>query len=175
MAISEKQIVKINNKWGISMRLDKLNDWVKVLVAQLIAGVFTIIFLEIYYVTNAPLDMYLMFLFSALMVVYYVFAGIFLRKVKTYKMIVVWVLMVVAAAFTPRYMQVLLLGGMDMFNTNFTYFIEDLYKHIEYSVPICFLSPFIITYISMKISRSRDKKLQPYLDEIMAEKEKSGN
>ena len=40
---------EINNKWGISMRLDKLNDWVKVLVAQLIAGIFTIIFLEIYF------------------------------------------------------------------------------------------------------------------------------
>ena len=151
------------------MKIDKINDWVKVLVAQLIAGIFTIIFLEIYYVTNAPLDMYLMFLFSALMVVYYVFAGIFLRKVKTYKMIIVWVLMVVAAAFTPRYIGLLISGGVMMFAANFYHFTDDALKHIAYSFPICVLSPIIITYISMKISRSRDEKLQPYLDEIMAE------
>ena len=30
------------------MKIDKLNDWVKALGAQLVAGIFTIIFLEIY-------------------------------------------------------------------------------------------------------------------------------
>lgn len=36
---------------------------------------------------------------------------------------------------------------------------------------IALIAPFVITYISMKISRHREAKLQPYLDEIMKKNE----
>lgn len=153
------------------MKLNKLNDWVKILVVQLVAGMLTVIYLEIYDVTKSPLEMYLMFLFSALTVVYYVFSGIFLRNIKMYKIIIVWGLLLIVAIFAPIRISWLLSGGVMMFATNFYHFIDDEMQHIAYSFPICFFGPFVITYISMKISRYREAKLQPYLDEIMKENE----
>ena len=155
------------------MKLNKLNDWVKVLGTQLIAGAITIVLGAIYYVVEAPLDMYVLFLFSVLMIIYYVFAGNFLRNVKTYKMITGWIFMFVAAFFVPRYIGYLLTGGMSSFYANFCYFVDDPYKHIEYSFPLCFLAPFIITYISMKISRHRESKLAPYIESVMKENDKN--
>ena len=150
------------------MKIDKLNDWVKALGAQLVAGIFTIIFLEIYYVTEAPIDMYLLLLADVLMVVYYVFAGIFLRNVMAYKLILLWGALFAIAAFTPYYAGLLMSGGVMMFAGIFYHFTDDVMKHIAYSFPISVFSPFIITYISMKIARHREEKLRPYLEEIMA-------
>ena len=108
------------------MKLNKLNDWVKVLAVQLVAGILTIIFRELCRAINEPNDIYFMLMFDALMIAYYACAGFFLRTVKIYKIILVWGLMLIAAVFIPMYPGFLLSGGIMMFALNFYIFIYRL-------------------------------------------------
>ena len=166
------------------MRLDKLNDWVKVLGMYLITSVLAVVFGYIYLEVPLPVKLYVLIGFNCMIVAYYVMAGIFLKNVKTYKVLLVFIGMFVILlscginGLDSNALIVFLSGGTHIVLCLFTYFIEDLLSDIQSVVfggVTSLLAPFIITYISMKISRSRDEKLQPYLDEIMAEKEKSGN
>ena len=160
------------------MRLDKLNDWVKVLMMYLITSVLAVVFMEIYLRVPLPIDLYVLIGFNCIIVAYYVMAGIFLKNVKTYKVLLVFIGMFVIwvscgiNGLDSKALIVFLSGGTHIVLCLFTYFIEDILQNIQTVVffgVTSLITPFIITYISMKIARRRDAKLAPYLEEVMKE------
>ena len=159
------------------MRLDKLNDWVKVLIMYLITSVLAVVFMEIYLRVPLPIDLYVLIGFNCIIVAYYIIAGMFLKNVKTYKVLLVFIGMFVILlgcginGLDSDALIVFLSGGTHIVLCLFTYFIEDILQNIQNVVffgVTALSTPFIITYISMKIARHREEKLRPYLEEIMA-------
>ena len=159
------------------MRLDKLNDWVKVLIMYLITSVLAVVFMEIYLRVPLPIDLYVLIGFNCIIVAYYIIAGMFLKNVKTYKVLLVFIGMFVILlgcginGLDSKALIVFLSGGTHIVLCLFTYFIEDILQNIQNVVffgVTALSTPFIITYISMKIARHREEKLRPYLEEIMA-------
>lgn len=159
------------------MRLDKLNDWVKVLIMYLITSVLAVVFMEIYLRVPLPIDLYVLIGFNCIIVAYYIIAGMFLKNVKTYKVLLVFIGMFVIllgcgiSGLDSDALIVFLSGGTHIVLCLFTYFIEDILQNIQNVVffgVTALSTPFIITYISMKIARHREEKLRPYLEEIMA-------
>lgn len=159
------------------MKLDKLNDWVKVLIMYLITSVLAVVFMEIYLRVPLPIDLYVLIGFNCIIVAYYIIAGMFLKNVKTYKVLLVFIGMFVILlgcginGLDSNALIVFLSGGTHIVLCLFTYFIEDILQNIQNVVffgVTALSTPFIITYISMKIARHREEKLRPYLEEIMA-------
>ena len=159
------------------MKLDKLNDWVKVLIMYLITSVLAVVFRYIYLEVPLPVKLYVLIGFNCMIVAYYVMAGIFLKNVKTYKVLLVFIGMFVILlgcginGLDSDALIVFLSGGTHIVLCLFTYFIEDILQNIQNVVffgVTALSTPFIITYISMKIARHREEKLRPYLEEIMA-------
>ena len=148
------------------MRLDKLNDWVKVLGVHLIGSLLTIIF---WYIHSFPEGLWVLIAFSAIVITYYSVAGVLLKNSKTYIVAIIFIGLFIISGFIAGDFSLFFSGGGIVFMQIFSYIDENPEHYIISSGLVGMLVPFIITYISMKISRSREEKLRSYLDEIMAE------
>ena len=147
------------------MRFNKLNDWVKALVINFIGSILTIIFWNIH---SFPEGLWVMIVFTVIVIAYYSFAGVLLKNSKTYIVAIIFIGLFIISGFISGDFSLVLSGGGIVFMQIFSYIDENPQHYVISAGLTGMFVPFIITYISMKIARYREEKLRPYLEEIMA-------
>ncbi len=145
--------------------MNKLNDWLKVLLVHLGGGVMAVLCFGLHPVFKGMNNIYLWCAFSLLSLVYYNLMGIYLRKVKAYKPLVIYVgsyviLFLIAFIFKIKFGVLVIPSIVNTFLTGGTYvylnvwrYIEDADKFLWEARDIIAFASFGATYLGMLISR----------------------
>ena len=151
------------------MFLKRCNDWLKVFMVYLIAGVFDYLWWNVDEMLRAPADRYVLIACIILLTGYYVFAGIFMKNVKVYKIILIYTGMIVAMFFTGYWdICIVFGGGSDLVIQFFISFLEEGWEnnvgavahYVYFSLISCFLIPLVTVLIGKWIGKSMDKRKQ---------------
>lgn len=141
------------------MRLDKLNDWVKVPVLYIVSGVLAWAFAEIILALNAPFDALLLVLSGVILIASLVFSGMLLKDVKMWKVFTVFTVMYFLSQLLPQPWMILLSAGAELFLHFYTRFFENIKLLMPVFMSASMVAPLAFTYIGIKAARTRDRKI----------------
>ncbi len=139
--------------------MNRLNDWIKVLLVHLGGGMLTLISFGISPLLGGMSKVYLRVGFAILTLIYYNFMGIYLRKVKVYKVFIVYIgafivafLMQLGIKGMPSIITTFLAGGTFIF-MNVWKPLKEFDKYLWEARHFLILASFGVTYLGVLISR----------------------
>ncbi len=150
------------------MILKRCNDWLKVFLVYLIVGVFFYtgsLFAE---KLSDTTNMYVLTACVIITVIYYIFAGIFIKEVKTYKIVLVYASMFAVQFFTKGFIGRVLNGGPYFIINFFGSFLEEGWEknfeevasYVLFSLIACTLIPLVTVLLGKWIGKCMDKNKQ---------------
>ena len=151
------------------MFLKRCNDWLKVFVVYLIAGIFDYIWWNVDEMLSDSGHIYVLIACEILLMIYYIFAGIALKDVKFYKIILVYAGMITAMFFTGYWDICIVFGcGSDLVMQFFISFLEEgwennvgaIANYVLFTIISFFLIPIVTVLFGKWIGKSMDKKKQ---------------
>ncbi len=136
-------------------------DWIKAFVVNLIVGVFFCGWWLLNEKLKSPADMYVLVACIILMLAYYIFVGMFIKKVKFYKLAIVYVLMIAASYCMKGLVCGLFIGGPNFI----TYFILSFMSEIVSSTSFILINvipsaliPLVMVLLGKWIGMRKGKK-----------------
>ncbi len=147
------------------MFMKRCNDWLKVFLVYLVVGVFFCIGSLFAEKLSATTNMYVLTACVTVMVIYYIFAGIFIKDVKAYKIVSVYADMSAVQYLTNGFISEIFNGGPYFIINFFGSFldegwqenIEKVASYVLFSIIASALIPLVTVLLGKWIGMRKGK------------------
>lgn len=137
------------------MKLNKLNDWIKVLGVYLVSGILSWILVQMILFIEAPFDAVVLVLSGIIMIAVLIVSGVILKDVKTWKVFTVFTVMYFVSELLPQPFMILFSAGYSIFLHFYTRFFESIKFLMPVFLAACMVAPLALTYIGMKLAKAK--------------------